>query len=187
MEYCESLKTELSAQQFDGQPVQVMIDDRDLRGGEKTWHHIKRGVPIRAEVGPRDVASGSVFMGRRDQGPKEKRGVPRDEFVANIGKELQEIQDGLFARAAELRKANTHNIDSLDEFKKFFTPKNADQPEIHAGFAMCHWAEDPEVLKILKELKVTIRCIPTDGPEEEGTCIFTGKPSKKRVVFAKAY
>ena len=78
-------------------------------------------------------------------------------------------------------------IDSLEEFKKYFTPENNERPEIHVGFALCHWCEDPEVYKILDDLKVTIRCVPFDEPEEDGTCIFTGKPSKKRAVFGKSY
>ncbi|MCA9097787.1 MAG: hypothetical protein KDA36_05355, partial [Planctomycetaceae bacterium] len=97
------------------------------------------------------------------------------------------IQDNLYNRALEYRSANTVQIDSLDEFKKYFTPKDADKPEIHGGFAMCHFVDEPEIDEILKELKVTVRCIPFEGNEEPGKCIFTGKPSKKRAIFAKAY
>jgi len=150
------------------------------------WQHIKRGVPIRVEVGPRDIQQNSVFVGRRDQGPKEKKAVPREEFVATVASTLDDIQTSLFNKAAALRESVMHPVDSLAEFVEYFTPKNPEKPEIHGGFALAHWADDPAVEEKLKELKVTARCIPF-GPEEPGKCIFTGKPSNKRVVFAKAY
>ncbi len=185
--YCQSLAAELrDVSYFDGK-ILVEFDDRDIRGGDKAWQHIKRGVPLRVEVGPRDIQSNSVFVGRRDRGPKEKQGIPRAEFVATVGQILDDIQAGLFERARQMRESFKQPIDSLAEFEAFFTPKNADKPEIHGGLALSHWADDPAVEAKLKELKVTARCIPFDGPDEPGQCIFTGKPSKKRVVFAKAY
>jgi prolyl-tRNA synthetase len=187
LDYCNSLSSELQDQRYADEPVRVKIDDRDIRGGEKTWHHIKRGVPLRLEIGPRDVKSNSVFLGRRDKGPKEKSGVPRDQFVATVADLLTEIQGTLFDRALKLREENTVKIDSLGEFEEFFTPKNAKKPEIHGGLAMCHFVDVPEVEEKLKKLKVTVRCIPLDGDDEPGTCLFTGQPSKRRAVFAKAY
>ena len=183
--YCDSLKQELRQQAFAGGTVQVMIDDRDLRGGEKNWQHIKRGVPLRAEVGPKDLANQAVFLARRDTG--EKTSVPRGEFVETAGGRLDEIQSDLFRRAEHLRESNSRNIDTLDEFREFFTPENAKSPEIHGGFAHCHFADTPEVDEILKPLKVTVRCIPVDGEDDPGECMFTGKPSPRRAVFAKAY
>ena len=165
--------------------VRVLIDNRDIRGGEKAWYHIKRGVPIRAEVGPKDIAQQAAFVARRDTG--EKLGTPRSEFVAKIGRLLDEIQTNLFQRALSLRQEHTRSIDNLDDFRAYFTPQNEDQPEIHAGFAMCHFVDEPRTQEILKDLKVTIRCIPLAGPAETGRCIFTGQPSSQRAVFAKAY
>lgn len=185
MPYVESLKLELEAQKFGGDPVRVLIDNRDIRGGEKSWYHIKRGVPIRAEVGPKDIAQQAAFVARRDTG--EKKGMPRAEFVGNISDLLGAIQTNLFERAFALQVANTRAIDSLNEFRHYFTPQNQDQPEIHGGFAMCHFADVPQTQEILKELKVTIRCVPLDSQSETGRCIFTGQPSSKRAVFAKAY
>jgi prolyl-tRNA synthetase len=187
LEFAERVKREVSAQQYDDRPVQVKIDDRDLRGGEKAWQHIKRGVPIRLEIGPRDVQGDAVFVGRRDRTPKEKAGMARADFVATVAQTLAEMQQGLFDRAVAFRKENTRTIDDLGEFKAYFTPKNADQPEIHGGIAMCHLHDGPELKAVLDELKVTVRCIPSDGPEEPGKCIVSGKPSTKRAAFAKAY
>ena len=186
LDYCQTLKQELEAQDYGDGKVRVRLDDRDLRGGEKNWQHIKRGVPLRAEVGPRDIEKDSVFLARRDTGNKE--GIERTQFVATVGGILDEIQTGLYERALQLREQNTRVIDDLDEFRAYFTPSNANKPEIHGGFALCHFnEEDPTVEEELKKLKVTIRCIPLEGDNEPGICLFTGKPSKKRAVFAKAY
>ena len=185
LEYVEKLRKELIAQQYDGQPVRVMVDNRDLRGGEKNWQHVKKGVPLRVEVGPKDIAKDAVFAARRDTGTKA--GVPRAEFVSTIAAVLTEMQQNLFNRALKLREDNTVRIDNLADFKAYFTPKNEEKPEIHAGFAHCHFVDEPAVQELLKEMKVTIRNVPLDAVEEAGTCIFTGKPSSKRGVFAKAY
>jgi len=183
--FCEGLKKDLAAQQYAGEAVRVRIDDRDIRGGDKKWQWVKRGVPIRLEIGLRDIDNGTLFPARRD-GVKSEKVAPA-EFVANVAATLAEMQQGLFDRAAKLRDEATVRIDSLAEFEKFFTPKNADNPEIHGGLAYCHFVDSPEIEEKLKELKVTVRCVPLDGEAEPGTCIFTGKPSAKRGVFAKSY
>jgi prolyl-tRNA synthetase len=185
--YVESLKRELEAQDFADGKVRVQIDDRDIRGGEKNWHHIKRGVPLRAEIGPKDIAKNGVFLARRDTG--EKAGVERSQFVASVGQRLTEIQSNLLTRALKLRQDNTRTIDTQGDFLAFFTPqsKNEDKPEIHGGFAMCHFSEGPELDELLKKHKVTIRCLPLDGAAEAGKCFLTGRASARRAVFAKAY
>jgi len=185
--YCAALERELADQDYDGAKVRVEIDDRDISGGDKKWQHVKRGVPVRLEIGPRDIKKNGVFGARRDTGDKLPKDLTRDQFVSMIGELLADMQNNLFERARKMREENTVRIDDLNEFKDYFTPANIMQPEIHGGFAWCHYVEDPQVDKILKELKVTIRCIPAEGGDEEGKCIFTGKPSKQRAVFAKAY
>ncbi len=184
-EYCDKLAKELEQRDYADGKIRVQIDDRDLRGGEKAWQHIKKGVPLRAEIGPRDIEKDGVFLARRDTGAKEPIG--RQQLIETAPQLLKEIQDSLFQRALKIREDNTCTIDSLDEFKAYFTPKNEAKPEIHAGFAYCHWSEDPAMHELLKELKVTIRCVPLSGQQEPGKCIFTGKPSTKRAIFAKAY
>jgi prolyl-tRNA synthetase len=185
MEYCRQIESSLKNRRYHHDQIKVMIDDRDMRGGEKKWFHVKRGVPIRLEVGPRDLADNKVFRVRRDTG--ESSSVDRHEFTSHVVELLDEIQANLYQRAQKHQQENTVSIDSLDEFKQYFTPKNRDKPEIHGGFALCHWCEDPKVYQILDELKVTIRCIPFNQPEESGNCIFTGQPSTKRAIFGKSY
>jgi prolyl-tRNA synthetase len=185
MEYCQSLRDEISNLAYEGDSIRVVIDDRDLRGGEKKWYHVKRGVPVRVEVGPRDIESASVFVGRRDQ-PKSN-GVSRAEFVAGLPQTLAAIQQGLYDRALEMQRTHTHEIDNFDEFQSFFTPKNTKKPEIHGGFVISHFIDCPETDEMLKPLKVTPRCIPLELEELPGTCIFTGRPTVHRAVFGKSY
>lgn len=185
MQYVKSLAEELRAQDYDGAPVRVEIDDRDMRGGEKKWHHVKRGVPIRLEIGPKDMQKNAVFMGRRDQ-PKSV-GIDRNELVATIGDLLAEMQQSLYDRADQLRKDNTVEITNEADFRAYFTPKDEENPEVHGGFAVCHFSDEDSLQPLLKDLKVTIRCVPSEDNETPGTCFFTGKPAAKRAIFAKAY
>ncbi len=184
----EKLAAELRAQSYAGEPIRVEVDKRDIGGGQKNWEWIKKGVPLRVELGPRDLEKGSVAVARRDRGPKEKEFLPMGDFVAQAATTLGEIQDALLARATALRDANTVKIDTKEDFYAFFTPKKSDKPELHGGFALAHWNGSAEVEATIKDdLKVTIRCIPFDAPEEDGKCILTGEPSKRRVVWAKSY
>ncbi|QEG00602.1 Proline--tRNA ligase [Stieleria maiorica] len=185
MEYIHALRDELRDQSYDGAPIRVEIDDRDMRGGEKKWHHVKRGVPIRLEVGPKDMEKNSVFLGRRDQ-PKSV-GMDRNELVSTIGALLGQIQQSLYDRADQLRKDHTVTITNEADFRAFFTAKNPDNPEIHGGFALCHFADEASIDALLKELKVTIRCVPSENNDTPGTCFATGKPAAKQAIFAKAY
>ncbi len=195
IDYCNALADELRAVQYDGKPVRVEVDMRDMRGGDKIWSWIKKGVPVRLEVGPRDMADDAVFMGRRDKTPRDKQSMKRSEFIATVATLLEEMQGNLFERATALRSDNTRTIDDREDFEAFFAPPavGENQPvPIHGGFALAHWCGDAQVEKqINDDLGVTIRCIPNEGelPEcdEPGTCIFTGKPSAQRVVWAKAY
>jgi prolyl-tRNA synthetase len=185
------LADDLRVLPYHGRSVEVEIDDRDMRGGDKVWQWIKRGIPIRLEVGPRDMADDSVFFGRRDKPHKDKASMKRGAFVDGLIEMLDEIQQNLLDRAETLLKANSRVIESKDEFYAYFTPKNKDQPEIHGGFAWAHYSGEREVEEqIKKDLAVTVRVIPMDSEDDSGgpgTCIFTGKPSKRRVVWAKSY
>jgi len=185
----QDFATQLRNRSFSGRDIEVEVDARDKNGGEKSWEWIKKGVPVRIEIGPRDMQEGKVAIARRDRGHKDKAFVPVAEALEKLPSILQEIQDTLLARASEHQTANMKKIESMDEFKKFFTPKNEDKPEIHGGFALCHWAgsKDDEA-KIKADHKVTIRCIPfADSFKENGKCFLTGKPSAQRVIFAKSY
>jgi prolyl-tRNA synthetase len=182
------LAEKIREQLFHRAPIEVEVDERDLPGGQKSWEWVKKGVPLRIELGPRDLEKGSVAIYRRDQGVKDKTFPMVADVVPTLPALLQEIQDNLYKKALALREQNTVNIDSEKDFYAFFTPKNVNKPEIHGGFALAHFNLSPQIEERLKtDLKVTVRCIPRDLPAEPGKCIFTGEPSAQRVIFAKAY
>lgn len=161
------------------QGIVVKFDDDDQkRPGWKFAEYEAKGVPVRIAVGLRDLKSNMVEVARRDT--QEKESVSLDVLDSHIQKLLTDIQDNLLNRALKLREDNCRPVDSYQEFKE--------KVEIEGGFFLAHWdgtAETEE--KIKKETKATIRCIPFYLPDEEGVCMVTGKPSKKRVVLAKAY
>lgn len=187
-EYGEKILSALSSTRYDDEKVVVSLDKRDIRGGDKTWAWIKKGVPIRLEAGPRDIESGSVMLYRRDKGHKEKIAVKLEELPTLVPKILEEIQNNYYSTAKEeLKKHSYEDINSFEEFKKFFTPKNEDKPEIHGGFVKAWWSEAKETEEILAPLKVTIRNIPFEQSGGSGKCVLTGKPATKKAIFAKAY
>jgi prolyl-tRNA synthetase len=187
LETCDSLALQLRGKRFIDLPLEVEVDKRDLGGGVKNWEWIKKGVPIRVEIGPRDLEMNSLVVSRRDQPIKTKESMSIQEFAAAAPEMLMSIQQNLLTRATEFRDRHTCEIDSRDEFHEYFTPKNASKPEIHGGFALAHWNGSRQVEEEIKnDLKVTIRVIPF-GKGEPGKCIFTGEPSARRVVWAKSY
>jgi len=186
-EACDRLAKELRDKRFGDLPLEVDVDRRDLGGGVKNWEWIKKGVPIRVEIGPRDLESKSVVVSRRDQSTKSKQSMAMNEFVARTPEILGEIQQTMFERAKEFRDKHTKEVNSRDEFYDFFTPKNSGKPEIHGGFALAHWNGSRKVEEQIKDdLKVTIRVIPFEKGEA-GRCIFTGEPSNGRAIWAKSY
>lgn len=184
MDYCTSLVAELQAVQFDKAPVLVEIDNSDARPGEKAWGWVKKGVPIRLEIGMQEVEKNSVFMGRRDKAYNEKSGLSRSDFVATVSEILTTIQNNIFAKAKQFQQDNTVEVKSVQEFYEFFDPKNDNS----GGFALAPWVDEPvSEEKIKQELKVTARVIPTYLQGKTGTCIFTGQANAPYTLFAKSY
>jgi len=188
LEACDKLAARLCETRYADFPIEVAVDRRDLGGGVKNWEWVKKGVPLRVEIGPRDLEKNSVEVSRRDQAVKAKESMPVEEFVGRAPEILGSIQDSLYARAKKFREANTRVVESRKEFYDFFTPKNSAKPEIHGGFALAHWNGSREIEERIKnDLKVTIRVIPMNDSPQPGKCIFTGEPSARRVVWAKSY
>ncbi len=159
--------------------ISVKFDNDDSkRSGWKFNEYELKGVPVRMAIGPRDLENNTAEVARRDT--LEKSSVPFDTLVVYIQTLLKEIQANLFAKALKFREENTHKADTWEEF--------LDLLDNHPGFIYAHWDGTPETEDKIKELsKATIRCIPFHNPQEEGRCILTGKPSKQRVLFARAY
>ncbi len=158
--------------------ITVKYDDRDThKPGWKFAEYEMKGVPVRIAIGPRDLAAGTAEVARRDT--LEKNTMPLEGLAGKITSLLEEIQQQIYRKALEFRDANIHKVDSYDEFKEAIEK---------GGFILAHWDGTPETeLKIKEETKATIRLIPIDDDPEPGKCMVTGKPSPRRVVFARAY
>ena len=165
------------------EPVTVRVDDREqYQPGFKFNEWELKGVPVRVELGPKDLAKGACVLARRDLPGKEAKemGVPLAQAAKRIGEMLKAMQTALFERARKFRDENTHEIDSYEEFKK-----RIEEP---GGFFLAHWDGTRETEdRIAAETKATIRCIPFNSKKQAGKCMVTGQPSEGRVVFAKAY
>ena len=159
--------------------VRVKFDKRDThKPGWKFNEYELKGVPLRIAIGPKDIEKGTVEMARRDTLTKEV--VETTSVVARVGALLEEIQNNLFTKAVNYRTAHTTEVSSYDEFKKVLNEKG--------GFISAHWdGSSATEEQIKKETKATIRCIPLDTDNKQGTCIVTGKVSARKVLFAKAY
>ncbi len=186
LSYCRKILEELKKISYHGSLLEAALDDSDKRGGEKKWGWVKKGVPLRIEIGPREMQNDMLSVARRDQ-MGQVRQMKRQAFIEDVAKILDDLQENLLLRATSFQKENTKLIDSKEELFRFFTPQNEGKPEIHGGFALSHFCQDPKTEEELKkELNITVRCIPL-GKEEMGKCIITGALSKQRVIFAKAY
>ncbi len=186
--FCEEVAARLRRASYGGEQIVAHVDKRDMRGGDKMWQWVKRGIPIRVEVGPRDLESKSVVMTRRDRPHKEKETVPVDNVAEVVARTLEEIQKTYFDQAKALLEERTlRGVQSFEELKNFFTPKNQEKPEIHGGFAIAKWCGDASSVACLDSLKVTVRCIPEVQSGTQGTCVLTGKPASLDAVFAKSY
>lgn len=181
----DRLADELRGLGWDGGRIRTKVDKRDKESpGFKFNDWELKGACLRVEIGPRDLEAGTCVVVRRDLG--EKMTVPLTEFGATVQQQLSAMQTGLLEQAREFRDAHTYRVDTWDEFQALFTGEGA------GGFAVAHWDGTSETEEKIAELtKATIRCIPlaplAQGDDEPGRCILTGRPSARRVVFAKAY
>jgi len=187
MAYTRDLADELGRQTYHGRHIVVEVDNRDI-GGARGWDWIKKGIPLRVEIGPRDIDNDAVFVARRDAGIRDKQSIKKERFIQDIGVILDDIQQSIYDRALAFREQHTVQLDEKSDFVDYFTPAALEKPEIHGGFANCHWCGDDACeARIKEDLNVTIRCIPLEADEEAGQCIYCDKPSDRRVVYAKAY
>ena len=165
--------------EFKKKGISVKFDDRDTqKPGFKFAEWELKGVPVRIAIGPKDLENGTFEVARRDLLSKEI--VAENSVIDHVENLLNDIQENLFTKAINHRAEHTTEVNSFEEFKEVLETKG--------GFLLAHWDGTPETEEKIKDLtKATIRCIPMDQPDEEGVCVFTGKPSTKRVMFAKAY
>lgn len=159
--------------------ISVKIDtDETKRPGFKFAEYEMKGVPVRLGLGKRDIENNTIEVARRDT--KEKISISMDLVVPYVEQLLGDIQSNLYLRAKAYRDSHITEVDTFEQFKEVLENKG--------GFLSCHWDGTPETEeKIKEETKATIRCIPIDAKEEAGVCVYSGKPSSRRVIFAKAY
>ncbi len=164
---------------LEAQGITVKYDDRDThKPGFKFAEYELKGIPVRLAIGPRDIENKTVEVVRRDTLTKET--IPVDSIIEYIPRLLSEIQDNILNKAIRFKEENTFYIDKWDDFISTLDNKG--------GFIMAHWDGTAETeMKIKEESKATIRCIPFDSPEEDGKCIYSGQPSRRRVLFARSY
>ncbi|MGS2740465.1 proline--tRNA ligase [Sinomicrobium sp. M5D2P17] len=174
-----SEKVEPLVRELRGKGISVKYDNRDTyKPGWKFNEYELKGVPVRLAIGQRDMENGTFEVARRDT--LEKEIVKEGDVVARIEELLEDIQQCIYRKALNHRATHITEVNSFEEFKEVLESKG--------GFLSAHWDGTAETEDTIKELtKATIRCIPLDAKEEDGTCIYSGKPSKRRVLFAKAY
>ncbi|GAA4038257.1 proline--tRNA ligase [Parerythrobacter jejuensis] len=194
LEYCEVLRAKLAGQQTLGEPVRVLLDKKPGKAAAKRWDWVRKGAPIIIEVGGRDMDNGVVSLIRRDQlwnmesGKANFQTPSRDEAGETIPAMLGEIQQAIFDEAAARRDANiVRDIDTMDGLRAYYA-----EGQKAPGWVEVQWSKPTgpaleKVVEQLKELKLTVRNVPMDRPDADGTCIFTGEPAVERIYVAKAY
>ncbi|MBG7608999.1 MAG: proline--tRNA ligase [Verrucomicrobia bacterium] len=187
---CHALADTLkSTRRFHGDPIRAHVDTRDMKGGAKKWEWVKKGAPIRIEIGPRDIESRKVCLQRRDQAPMEKAFLDKEEFLQIVENVLQEIHNNLLKKAEEFRDLN---ISACNESEAFHSHWEGENP----GWLLTPWAgTSEEEERLSKQHKITIRCMPLEDaglPEEllskvDGKCFLTGKQSKSVALWGRSY
>lgn len=179
--YCDQLQKQISRKKLKGQNLRVSIDKRDMNGGEKKWYHIKRGVPIRVEVGMKELQHNMIsYSCRNDCGIILKDNA--DNFVKKLSKTLEGIQKHMLESAKEKMSANTQKVTTLEEFKQTFTRKD----KLNT-FVLAPFIDDEKVEKGIAGLGVTVRCIPLQQPKAEAACLFTDTLTRTWALYAKSY
>lgn len=146
------------------------------------WEWIKKGIPLRLEIGPRDLEEGNVVLYRRDRPHKEKLVVKKDELAKTVLALLDAIQAGYYNQAKAFRDSKIRtDLKNFEELKAFFSKEES------SGFVRANWCGDAATEGMLEELKVTIRCLPLKQEKATGTCILTGRPAVCEAIFAKSY
>lgn len=187
LQYAEQIAADLRQSTYAGRPLSVHIDKRDKRGGEKNWEWIKKGVPLRIEIGPRDMQAQMAVVYRRDHSPKEKNLMSSKELPKLVPQLLADIHTALFTKAkAYLDENIATEISTFDQLQAFFTGQKADDVET-GGFVRAKWCGEAATEKLLDDLKISIRCLPLEQSGTIGTCILTGKPATIDAIFAKSY
>lgn len=192
MAYIKKLSTALSQQNYDGEKVRVKVDSRNKESVDKMWEWTRKGAPIVCEIGPRDVQNNGLMIRIRHKinTPEWKQIVQFDEFVSSVSERLKNIHLDLFNAAnSRLQKNQKADITTAEEMQAYFAQQNSwiDGQDSPVAFVRGKWSEDPESIEKMKEMKISIRCIPEDQSHTEGKCLLTNKKATLDVIYARAY
>ncbi len=191
LDYAQTVAEALKDVRYDGAPLRIKVDTRDVPTPEKKWEWIRKGVPVMLEVGPRDIAEKKAAFARRDRLEDKKAILSLEDIAAMVPETLGDIQSGLFKAALERQKGRTRtDITDYDAFAAHFGKKGeGDENSFNGtiGFVRAPWCADPASEDKLDALGVTIRCLPFDQPKNLGPCVLTGREAKVEALFAKAY
>ena len=191
--YINNLQAELKKQFPFGEKIRIKIDKRDKSPSDRFWEWTRKGAPIICEIGMRDVEAGNVMVRERLNlgAPEGTQVVPVVEFASTISARLENIQKAMFDKAQKRLLENIRtDITTPEAFKDYFSASNVwieDGKQGKVAFVRGKWCGDPETEAILKEMKITIRCIPFDQSGTQGTCLLTGKPATMDVIYARSY
>jgi prolyl-tRNA synthetase len=179
---CHALARTLRHHSYHGEPLRVHVDTRDLGGGVKKWEWIKKGVPLRVELGPRDIESRKVCVQRRDQPANAKEFVDKEDFLRRAGEILDEIHAHLLGCAGSFRDANIRDCSAADDFHEHWRQDSA-------GWLLTPWAGSAaQEDELCKQHKISIRCLPLDRQEgPEAPCFLTGTPTRCRALWGRSY
>lgn len=191
--YINDIQIRLKAQKAFGEKLRIKVDTRNKASVDKVWEWVRKGAPVVCEIGPRDIENGGlmvkerIYIGR----PEGKKLLSIDEFVANIGGRLEDLQKEMFLRAKERLVMNIRSdITTPEEFSAYFANANEwieDGKIGKVAFVRGKWCADPASEEILKAMKITIRCIPFDQSGTKGKCLLTGKEATIDVIYARSY
>lgn len=181
---CQALASTLREKRYGNEPLRVQVDDRDLGGGVKKWEWVKKGVPLRIEIGPRDLEEQKVCLQRRDQAANEKSFIKKEDFLREVEETLDAVHQSLLEKARSLRDDNITECSDLAAFESHWAEKNEDP-----GWLLTPWAgtrEEEEELS--KKHRITVRCLPIDQQAEpEANCLLSGKPTASRALWGRSY
>lgn len=186
-EYCDQLAQSLRKLQFNHEPLRVIIDKTNRRTGDKFWGSVKKGIPLRIEIGRREIEAGVISVSRRDKPAKEKVSFKADQLLESIGTLLEDIQHQLFDRALKFRQANTYEIQTMADLEKQFSKEEDSGNKFVLAYFDPAVENESAVAEKLKALKLTTRCLPFAEQQASGTCIFSGKRTNHKVILARAY
>ncbi len=192
MAYAEKVRSAIASQMAFGEKIRVKVDTRDKNSTDKYWEWARKGVPVIVEIGPRDMDGNNVMVRERLKlgTPEGKQVQSYDEFVTTICDRLVNIQNTMFETAKKRLDENVRtDIQTPEQMQEYFKNQNvwlgSDKPKV--AFVRGKWSGDEETLEKMKEMKITIRCIPFDQSESEGVCLISGKPATMDVIYARSY